>query len=123
MIRIDCGACAAPLDVGMRHRGRRIRCPGCGAEVPVPRELDFRAARQDSAEDRRAGTAALSVAIAGTAICVGLPVCAAVWWWTSRRIERSAREGRVPPESLLGARVVAATGLVAQLAFWSAVAL
>jgi hypothetical protein len=115
VIRLDCRACAAPLDVGVRHRGRAVRCPLCGAELEVPRNLDFRGARTASAEDRKAGKAALSWALLGV-FCIGPPVTAAVWWWSSRRIARAADEGRIPPESLLGARVVAATALIGQVA-------
>lgn len=120
-VRIDCPACAAPLDVGRRHRGRAIRCPACGGNVTVPHGLDFRGAHQDAVGDRRTGGRALVTAIFGTVVCVGIPVCAAVWWWTSRRITHAVEDGRVPAESLLAARVVAAVGLFAQVLFWASV--
>ena len=116
--RIDCPACRAAVDVGRLQRGRAVACPACRAPVDVPDSLDFRTGVREALADRRVGNRALLFALLATATCIATPVCAAVWWWTSRRIGAAVDECRVPAEPLLAARVVAAVGFAAQIAFW-----
>lgn len=120
-LRLDCPGCAAPLDVGARHRGRQVACPSCRGAVTVPR-LHFRDARIQAVDDRRAADRAFIAVLVVTLLWFATPVCALLWWTTSRRAHLAAQDGRVAPEPLLAARVVAAVATCAQLSFWGLLA-
>lgn len=114
-----CQDCATEMNVSRRHRGRTVPCPQCGARVAIPRNLAFRETFDASVADRRSGYRLLLWAWLSALTCV--PVApAAVWWIASRRMQQAEEDGRVVVDSLVAARLVAATAFFCQLLYLGA---
>ena len=116
-IIFDCPDCHAEMDVRRLHRGRKVPCPACGADVDVPERIDFSGRVGQQLADRRVGERLLLVASLSCALW--FPIFPAIaWFWSMVRIHRARDDDRAPTEPLLMARTVAIVAFIAQMAYY-----
>lgn len=117
-LSFDCPSCSSSLRVNRLHRGRAVHCRDCGAEVIVPKSLDFGRYLGAALDDRRAASRLLVASILSAVVCL-VPISAFVWWLAARRIALARQQERPVQVDLRKARVIAAVSTVSHLLFYA----